>query len=153
MTGFMWFRFADFKRYVRALFILATIAVSGSFSANLAQANLLNALPQLEEQELRLVMVAIEGCPFCMRFDQQVGVDYPKSPEAKRAPLLRVRFGSESLAHFKEIKFTPTFLLVQGNVEVGRIAGYPGRDAFWEELNALLNGQGAGDRSKAGTEP
>ncbi len=99
---------------------------------------LLDQLPQATQGELRLVMVAIDGCLFCMRWEQQVGHIYPKSSEAKVAPLVRVRFGSETLARFKKIKYTPTFLVLRGANEIGRIAGYPGADPFWEELGIIL---------------
>ena len=100
---------------------------------------LLDRLPDAHSTELRLVMIGIEGCPFCMRWESQVGQSYSKSAEAKIAPLVRVRIGSESLMKFEKIKYTPTFLVLKGTTEIGRIAGYRGADPFWEELGHILN--------------
>jgi len=99
---------------------------------------ILNDLPAASDNALRLVMVAIEGCPFCIRWQRQVGHIYSKSAEGKMAPLVRVRFGAKTLASFKNIKYTPTFLILRGKTEIGRIAGYPGADPFWEELGLIL---------------
>ena len=34
--------------------------------------------------------------------------------------------------------FTPTFILVEGGEEIGRIEGYPGEHFFWPMLGQLL---------------
>jgi len=34
--------------------------------------------------------------------------------------------------------FTPTFVLMQDGVEIGRIEGYPGEDFFWGLLNQMI---------------
>lgn len=98
--------------------------------------------------EVRLVMVSLAGCPFCLRFEQQIGHAYTEQPIAQQAPLVRVRFGSESLALFEPIKVTPTFLILQGTQELGRIAGYPGRDYFLEELELILVTAGRKPKTK-----
>ena len=36
------------------------------------------------------------------------------------------------------VRFTPTFVLVDGNREIGRIEGYPGEDFFWGRLERLM---------------
>lgn len=98
-----------------------------------------NALPPRVNGQISLVMVSLAGCPFCLKWEREVGQAYAASAYAQRAPLVRVRFGSSSLADFEPIKFTPTFLLLNGRREIGRIPGYPGRDGFWDELSLILD--------------
>lgn len=42
------------------------------------------------------------------------------------------------LAALPGILYTPTFVLMDGGREVGRIVGYPGEDLFWGLFGALL---------------
>ena len=35
-------------------------------------------------------------------------------------------------------QFTPTFIIVNNNIEVGRIEGYPGEDFFWGLIDKIL---------------
>jgi len=42
------------------------------------------------------------------------------------------------LAHLKGLRYTPTFVLTEGDREIGRIVGYPGADFFWALLADLL---------------
>jgi hypothetical protein len=88
--------------------------------------------------ELRLIMVDDPNCVYCRRWDAEVGHAYPRSAEGERAPLVRVRRGDPALAAFKPAIYTPTFILVGPQGEVGRIVGYPGQDFFWAELAELI---------------
>ena len=36
------------------------------------------------------------------------------------------------------VHFSPTFVLVEGGKEIGRITGYPGEDNFWWFLEELV---------------
>lgn len=130
------------RQVVVALVLAFVFAVAEAPLTRAAPPTILNDLPDAQPDALRLVMVAFPGCPFCLKWDQQVGVDYGHDALGKTAPLVRVLFGSKSLARYKTIKYTPTFLLLRGEQEVGRIAGYPGRDAFWDELHEVLEKAG-----------
>ncbi len=88
--------------------------------------------------QLRLIMVEEPGCRFCAQWNADVGTSYPTSEEGRLAPLLRVRRAADELDGLKPVPFTPTFILVMGGSEVGRITGYPGATWFWEELEILL---------------
>lgn len=106
---------------------------------------LLVALPGLragEPEPARLLMVEEPGCRFCMRWDADVGGAYAKSAEARLAPLVRIRRNAPELEGLKPAVYTPTFILVKGTREVGRITGYPGASFFWEELGQLLEEAG-----------
>lgn len=148
--------FVFYKQYAILVAVISVLSVcvipSTLTFAGSPQPPLLDHLPPAVDDQVRLVMVSLEGCPFCMRWEAQVGHIYPKSSEAKVAPLVRVRFGSDTLAGFK-IKYTPTFLVLKGASEIGRIAGYPGADPFWEELGIILKQHGVQTDPKKEVQP
>lgn len=105
------------------------LAVSWAAAASIAGA---------AAEDLRLVMVEEAGCRFCAKWDADVGRDYAASDEGRRAPLQRVARDAPALTGLKPAVYTPTFILLRGPAEVGRITGYPGARYFWEELRDLL---------------
>jgi hypothetical protein len=112
----------------------------------LAAALGLVALAASQTLAAELVMFEERGCPWCRRWHEEVGPGYPKSAEGRRAPLRVVDMHSArpaDLAHVPRVTVSPTFVLVDGGTEVGRITGYPGADFFWgllAELAARLPG-------------
>lgn len=81
------------------------------------------------------------GCTWCATWQDEIGVVYHKTDEGRRAPLRRVDKTAErpaDLAEIGAIPFSPTFVLVEDGVEVGRIVGYPGEHFFWPMLQELL---------------
>jgi thioredoxin-related protein len=89
-------------------------------------------------ERFKLVMVEEAGCVYCARWHAEVGQAYANSPEGKFAPLERVAIGDASLGYLSGLRYTPTFVLVEGQREIGRITGYPGADFFWSLLAPLL---------------
>lgn len=90
---------------------------------------------------VELVMFVEPGCPWCRRWDQEVGEAYTRSAEGQRAPLRRVHIAEARRSGIKltsAVTVTPTFVVVDQGVEVGRITGYPGADFFWGMLGELL---------------
>ncbi|RXF69877.1 thioredoxin fold domain-containing protein [Hansschlegelia zhihuaiae] len=88
-----------------------------------------------------LVMFDQPGCVWCQRFEAEVASGYANSTEGRRAPLRRVDIRAQGEAGFalaQNVRITPTFVLVDGDREVGRLTGYPGKDFFWTELAALI---------------
>jgi hypothetical protein len=88
-----------------------------------------------------LVMFGERGCSWCARFEAEIGAVYPKTDEGRRAPLRRVDLDEgipSELAHLGRPRVTPTFVLLEGGREVGRILGYPGEVHFWGLLGMLL---------------
>ena len=106
--------------------------------------------PALGEAGAELVMVEEPGCRFCRKWNIDIGGIYPASPEGQFAPLKRVKRGAPELAGFGPVVYTPTFILIREQKELGRITGYPGQDYFWEELAPILAVAGfkAADGSK-----
>jgi thioredoxin-related protein len=90
-----------------------------------------------------LVMYTRDGCPFCVRFEREVGPIYPKTREGKMAPLHRVELQAGGFwdSCLKEpVVATPTFILMDDGHEVGRITGYLNEDMFWGLLGSLVAG-------------
>lgn len=88
-----------------------------------------------------LVMFESRGCPWCEAWDEDIGGIYALTDEARIAPLRRVDIDDplpEDLAGISAVVYTPTFVLVEGGVEVGRILGYPGEAFFWGLLGMEL---------------
>ncbi len=86
-------------------------------------------------------MFAREGCPWCARWDREIAPIYPFTPEGRTAPLRRVdldRTEAPEPGLTAPVVYTPTFVLLDGGREVGRIVGYIGDDAFWGLLGKLL---------------
>jgi len=88
-----------------------------------------------------LLMFDDPGCVWCRRWNAEIGPGYPRSPEGKQAPLRRIHIrdqGKAGVALASRVNATPTFVLVEDGQEVGRIAGYAGRDFFYPMLEELL---------------
>ena len=89
---------------------------------------------------LELVMFRRTGCPWCTAWDREVGPVYAKTAIGQRAPLRRLDLDRDPVAPLKltsPIRYTPTFVLLEGNREIDRIEGYPGEDFFWARLERL----------------
>jgi len=88
-----------------------------------------------------LVMFEEPGCTYCATWQEEIGVVYGKTEEGRRAPLRRVDKTAErpaDLIAIEGILFSPTFVLLENGMEIGRIVGYPGEHFFWPMLQELL---------------
>lgn len=101
----------------------------------------LMVLAVLPGKAAELIMIEQAGCHWCAAWNRDVGIVYDKTKEGKRAPLRRLDLKDkipEDLASIRIERFTPTFILVEENREIGRIRGYPGEDFFWGLLGQML---------------
>jgi thioredoxin-related protein len=99
-----------------------------------------------------LVMFRRAGCPWCTAWDRDIGPIYAKSEVGRRTPLRHVDLDRDAGVKLKlksPVRFTPTFVLVDGDREIGRIEGYPGEDFFWGLLERLT----PGPQAEPGSEP
>jgi len=88
-----------------------------------------------------LLMYRRDGCPWCARWDRDIGPVYPKTDIGKRAPLRMVdldRDRDESVVLRSPVRFTPTFVLVDAGREVARLEGYPSEHFFWPLLEKMI---------------
>ncbi len=90
-----------------------------------------------------LLMFDSPACEWCELWEAELGEVYPRTAEGGRAPLRRVALHRHKrqpgeYAFVTGVVYTPTFVLVAGGREVGRIHGYPGEDHFWDLLGELI---------------
>ncbi len=88
-----------------------------------------------------LLMLEQDGCAWCDRWNEEIGDIYPKTAEARRAPLRRVDIDEPwpaDLAAIARDPFTPTFILVSEGREIDRMRGYAGDEFFWFLLGEML---------------
>lgn len=91
--------------------------------------------------ETRLMIVEEEGCPWCVRWNAEVGDVYSITDEGLAAPLLRHDIHEPvptGVILANPPHFTPTFILLVDGTEVNRIEGYPGEGFFWGLLGIML---------------
>ena len=116
---------------------IRTTAVLASFA--FAVFVLAGARPAAATTEL--VMFEEAGCSWCLAWHEEIGPIYPKTEEAKVAPLRRVDIHDrrpEDLKDLKPVHYAPTFVLMHEGKEVARLLGYPGEDFFWGMLAGML---------------
>ena len=91
-------------------------------------------------EKYNLVYVGQQGCEYCEIWDEEIAAIYPKTPEGKFAPLLRLDITNyeAEMIDVKPVIFTPTFILTNNSKEVSRIEGYIGDDLFWGMLEVML---------------
>lgn len=95
----------------------------------------------LSAQAADLIMVERQGCHYCIEWKDTVGPIYPNTPEGKYAPLQIIDIADappQGVSFARKVVYTPTFVLIENNKEIGRIEGYPGEDFFWGLLNMML---------------
>ncbi len=97
-------------------------------------------LPLSALADTYLLMAEEKGCMYCAQWNAEIAPIYPKTAEGKAAPLRRYDLHTDTpSAEMKgRVLYTPTFLLIVDDQEVGRIEGYPGEDFFWGLLAKLL---------------
>jgi thioredoxin-related protein len=110
-----------------------------------AASGFLNPVASAAAAAHSLVMIEDDGCVYCVRWHKEVGDAYANSAEGRFAPLDRRRMRDPEIAFLRNIRYTPTFVLLRGDEEIGRITGYPGADFFWQLLADLLTKAGFKD--------
>lgn len=110
------------------------LVLATAFTTQLARA-------QDAQRGVELVMFEQTGCHWCAQWNAQIGPIYGKTDEGKAAPLHRVDIHGalpDYMRLTRKPQFTPTFVVLQDGVEIGRIEGYPGEDFFWGLLDQIL---------------
>ncbi len=88
-----------------------------------------------------LIMFQAEGCSYCERWHEEIGIIYDKTDEAQTLPIRMVDIDDprpDDLKPIKGIVYTPTFVVLDQGREVGRIIGYPGEEFFWPRLGEII---------------
>ncbi len=90
---------------------------------------------------VELIAFEAPGCAYCPIFRRDVLPTYGTSRAGKAAPLRFVDVNDAAADSFKlasPVTIVPTLVLVRDGVEIGRIAGYFGRENMHHMLDALL---------------
>jgi hypothetical protein len=98
------------------------------------------AAPAAAGAERSLIMFREVGCRWCETWDAEVGGEYTASALGVALPirfLYLARDRDHGLKLLRPVRYTPTFVLVEDEREVGRIEGYPGEADFWIYLERL----------------
>ncbi len=79
------------------------------------------------------------GCHWCEAWDREISPIYPKTDIGRRLKLRKVNVDRDNsdITLSSPIRYTPTFILVENQQEIGRIEGYPGDAFFWGVLERL----------------
>jgi len=107
----------------------------------IAAALLAGLIASLPAAAAELIMLEQPGCVWCKKWNDEIGVAYPRTDEGKQAPLRRVDITEswpDDLKGIARERLTPTFVLVADGVEVDRLRGYPGAHFFWPLLSDML---------------
>jgi len=98
------------------------------------------AIAEGEAKGVQLYMAEEKGCYYCAKWNKEISHIYPKTNEGKVAPLQRfdIRDDEVDVEFSRRVTYTPTFILVKDGIELGRIEGYPGEDAFWWLLTKVF---------------
>lgn len=94
---------------------------------------------------LTLMMVDLEGCPFCLMWEREIEHIYPQTAEGRCAPLMKVDLHDPlpaDIALQTPVHVTPTFVMLRDGREVARIEGYSGEDFFWFQLETAIEASG-----------
>jgi len=93
-----------------------------------------------EPLETVLLVVERSDCVYCEKFNEEIATAYPLTEEGKIASLRRVDADNwpENLHYIEQEDLTPTFILIQGENEIGRLRGYPGDEYFWFLIGELF---------------
>jgi hypothetical protein len=117
------------KTRIRDMLVIAAALIVGAAS------------PAPAAWAAELLVVSQPNCSYCKAWDIEVGSVYARTDEARIAPLRRVRLDAlaGSAYRFQEpVLYAPTFVLLDGATEIGRITGYSDASMFWGMLNQLL---------------
>ncbi len=88
-----------------------------------------------------LIMFDSPVCEWCEIWEDEVGIVYHKTDEARVAPLRRISIHdprADDFGNIRPVIYTPTFVLMENDHEIGRITGYPGEAHFWSLLEVLI---------------
>jgi thioredoxin-related protein len=117
---------------------LAAIALSSAAPAAPDRVN-----DASRQSAFEIVVVEAEGCIYCPVFRRDVLPAYQSTPRAKSVPMRFADVGAVeagSLMLSGSIDSVPTVLVLKGGEEVGRVAGYVGRENFFRSIDGLLAG-------------
>lgn len=98
---------------------------------------------------MQLLVAHDVACGDFSRWQNEIGPSYATSPAGRVAPLREIQTDGpwpDGLALASRPRQTPTFILVDDGIEIGRIEGYGDAASFHADLARLLRHGGNGAR-------
>jgi thioredoxin-related protein len=98
--------------------------------------------PGARPASMELIVFEHPDCAYCRVFRQNIAPSYQSSPRAPQVPLRYVDIAKSDIAGLRlseRIDTLPTAVLMKDGREVGRIAGYWGRDSFLRMLAHIMS--------------
>ncbi|MEE2859738.1 MAG: SoxS protein [Pseudomonadota bacterium] len=96
-------------------------------------------------QPVQLMMVQSPYCHFCRAWKTEIGPGFATSAAGRTAPLFEVDVDGpfpDGLALDRRPRITPSFILLDRGVEVGRVEGYVGQRYFYPVLQEMMQRAG-----------
>lgn len=93
----------------------------------------------------QLLVVHDQSCGEYTRWQTEIAPSYAATPEGRAAPLLSVAADGpwpDGLAIARRPRLSPTFILLEGGVEIARIEGYSDPETFRADLRQMLRAGG-----------
>lgn len=90
---------------------------------------------------MRLFVFEIEGCTACAQFHTEALQDYWTSETSRSLPLTIVdlnALGTAGQPLRSPIRTVPTFIVMRDGIEIARLTGYPGKQAFEAGIAQVL---------------
>lgn len=134
------FRFAERFSSIRLLPVRRRNVLSAIVASALTGAGAMRAVAGTSGR-LSLIMVDRAGCAYCAAWKREILPGYVAHPTGRILPLTLVPLDGpwpDGIALDRAPAITPTFVLLDGPVEIARIEGYPGARHFWPEVETLL---------------
>lgn len=97
--------------------------------------------PDWQARPLQLMMVTSPACHFCRLWREEIGPGYPGSAAGRLAPIFEVDVAGpfpDGLALDRRPRLTPSFILLERGIEIGRVEGYVGRRHFYPVLGEVM---------------
>ncbi|WP_303463076.1 SoxS protein [Paracoccus sp. 1_MG-2023] len=95
---------------------------------------------------LQLMVITSRDCHESADFRREVMPGYGRTPAARVAPMIEQPMDAawpDGLAIGRMPRVTPSFLILQGGVEIARFEGYSDAATFHERLSSALSRSGA----------
>ena len=94
---------------------------------------------------LQLLMVSSPYCHFCRAWQAEIGPGFAVSAAGRTAPLFEVDVAGpfpDGLALDRRPRITPSFILLDRGIEIGRVEGYVGQRYFYPVLEEMFDRAG-----------
>ena len=90
----------------------------------------------------QLLVFDSDYCEWCEMFYEETAAGYRLSEEGRQFPIVAHNIHEPLPPEYQDIvpaTLTPTFVWIRDGQEIGRMAGYPGREIFWWQIATWID--------------